>query len=52
MGHNVEMISKEASQVYLLKVTREISVLVGSVLVEEVVDISVGYGTPLSHSSI
>jgi hypothetical protein len=59
MGHTVEMISKEASSlVYLLKVTNQINLgtskkcQVYDYLVEEVVDISVGYGAPLSHSSM
>jgi hypothetical protein len=59
MGHTVEMIGKEASSlVYLLKVTNQRNLgtsrkcQVYDCLVEEVVDISVGYGTPLSPSSI
>jgi len=59
MGCNVDMMGKEASSlVYPLKVTnqRNLSNIrmcqVYDCLVEEVVDISVGYGTPLSHSSI
>jgi hypothetical protein len=59
MGHTVEMIGKEAgSLVYLLKMTNQRNLStsrkcqVYDCLVEEVVDISVGYGTPLSHSSI
>ena len=57
-GPHFEMIGKEASGlVYLLKVTNQRNLSTSRKCQEydclvEVVDISVCYGTPLSHSSI